>query len=139
VRLALLLAALVAMSGTWAAATATGFLPGPNQMFQAVAALGGEPAKVTVGTVNPRQSYDGVMRKVTASRGQPPTGFHPSAVTVPPGSFSAMTNSGIDADTIAKNGFNARILSEVQQNNRRMENMSNYAHNPSGWHGAPPN
>ena len=138
-RLALLFAATKAASGTWAAGTATGFLPMPGQMLQAITALGGDPAKVSVGTINPRQSYSDVMRKVTTSRGEPPAGFHPSTVTVPSGSFSAMTTPSVNADTIAKNGFNARILSEMQQNNQRMQNMTNYARNPAGWHGAPPN
>ena len=54
-RLALLFAATMAASGTWAAGTATGFLPMPGQMLQAVTALGGDPAKVSVGTINPKE------------------------------------------------------------------------------------
>lgn len=132
-----LLAAVFAGSGAWTLGATVGIVPGPSQMWQAVTALGGDPANVSIVSLNPLQTYKNVMQQVTTSRGETPAGFHPSTVTLPPNSVQAMTTPNPGAD-IAKNGFNAANLSQVQQNNRHMEDMANYARNPSAWHGMPP-
>ena len=43
----------------------------------------------------------------------------------------------IDEKEIAR--FNAENLaSQIQENNRRMQDMAAFARNPAGWHGMPP-
>ena len=55
------------------------------------------------------------------------SGSRGSAVTLLPGS-SRTTSSGSAANT----------LSQIHQSNIRMQDLANYARNPSDWHGAPP-
>jgi hypothetical protein len=49
-----------------------------------------------------------------------------------------MNNPAVNAGAIAQSGFTSSILTQVQQNNARMQDLAAYARNPAGWHGAPP-
>ncbi|MGA3002339.1 MAG: hypothetical protein ABSE20_11465 [Acetobacteraceae bacterium] len=115
-----------------------GVIPLPPQMVQAILALGGDPAQVKTANINPVDAYKGVLPQIIKGSTPEDLGFHGSAVTIPPGSFRAMTDVGINAGAIGQNGLAANALSQIQQNNIRMQDMANYARNPAAWHGAPP-
>jgi hypothetical protein len=65
-------------------------------------------------------------------------GFHVSPVTVQPGNFRSMNGAPGNAGATAQNGFASGLVSQIQQNNIRMQDMAAYARNPAAWHGAPP-
>lgn len=134
-RLALLVVGTLT-TGAWSVGATHGVLPGPGQVFQAVTALGGDPGKVTVGYLNPVQAYNYVMQQVTSGRNGSQADFQPSAVTVTPGGFPRVNTPNIIVGT--QNGLTPGVLSEMRQNNRRMEDMAAYARNPAAWHGMPP-
>src|ERR1700679_3636817 len=116
-----------------------GVFPGPDQMFQAVTALGGDPAKAVPAKVGITdgglvQTYNNVTRQVTS--GNNAVDFHGTAVTLPPGSFRGMNGPNVIEG--GRSGFTSGIMPEARQNNRRMEDMATYARNPAAWHGMPP-
>ena len=62
-----LIAISTLLTGGGAVGMNVGVIPGPNQMFQAVRALGGDPAQLKNVEINPiRTVYDNVMRQVTS-------------------------------------------------------------------------
>src|SRR5208283_1311564 len=91
-----LLAVGIFVAGTGAAGVKLGIVPVPDQMVQAVHALGGDLAQLKTIEINPiRAIYDNVMRQVTnpedSNARLERLGFHGSAV--PPADFSAMQNA----------------------------------------------
>jgi hypothetical protein len=136
-----ILAVSIFVAGTGAAGVKLGIVPTPDQMVQAVRALGGDPAEIKSVEINPiRAIYDNVMRQVTSPEANnarlESLGFHGSAV--PPADFSAMQNAMSKPLPGAPNGFGANVAGQTQQFNNRMEDLRNYARNPAAWHGPPP-
>jgi hypothetical protein len=71
--------------------------------------------------------------------GQSGITFSASPVTLTPIDQNALMGPrfSIDSREIARiNGEN--IANQTRLFNQRMEDIRNYAHNPAGWHGAPP-
>lgn len=133
-RMALFTIALATGAGSFGAMHGSFSLP--NQMGQAITALGGDPSKLGPINVDPRQAYDTVIRRVTQGGGVP-ADLHPSVVTVTPDSFSRMPQMVITGPN-QQAPFAASALSQMRQNNIRMQDMAAYARNPAGWHGMPP-
>ncbi len=136
-----LLAVSIFVAGTGAAGVKLGIVPVPDQMVQAVHALGGDLAQIKSVEINPiRAIYDNVMRQVTSPEDSSARlerlGFQGSAVPTP--DFSAMQNAMSKLPAGIPNGFGANIAAQTQQFNNRMEDMRNYARNPAAWHGPPP-
>jgi hypothetical protein len=136
-----LLAVGIFVAGTSAAGVKLGVVPIPDQMAQAVRALGGDPSQLKTVEINPiRAIYDSVMRQVTNPEDNTARldrlGFHGSAV--PPADFSAMQNAMSKPLPGVPNGFGANIAAQTQQFNNRMEDLRNYGRNRAGWHGPPP-
>lgn len=110
----------------------------PNaQMFQAVRALGGNMADFRLGDIDPLKAYEDVKRQITSgnlsgslSLGSGPQAYKLSELSV---GHKVQLDDGAMRRAIA-----AGINSQIQQGNRRMEDMSAYARNPAAWHGMPP-
>ena len=129
------------LAGTLSAAAVgvtQGIFPQPMQMVQAIIALGGDPAQVKTINVNPVEAYNRVLPQILKGSTPEELGFHGTPVTIPPGSFRGMNSGAVNAGTIGQNGFASSALSQIQQNNIRMQDMATYARNPAAWHGAPP-
>ena len=112
--------------------------PQTKQMFAAVTALGGNPADVKVGEINPVKAYEDVRRQITS--GQPSVTF-PQAPTY---NFSPLNLGSfkppafkIDEEQMRR-AVAAGINSRVQQDIRRAQDFQAYARNPRAWHGIPP-
>lgn len=128
------------VTGTWAVGASHGVFPGSNQVFQALTSLGGHSVNGGIVDINPFRTFNNVMQRVTSPTSPADLGFKAEPVVIKPDSFRAMnglTNS-FNADGMGKNGFAASLQSQIEDNNRRMQDMSNFARNPAGWHGMPP-
>jgi hypothetical protein len=115
-----------------------GVIPLPAQMMHAVTPQGGDPAPVNPANVNPADAYKPVLPQILRGSAPADQGFHGSAVTVAPGSVRGMTAGAVNAGAIGQDGVASGIASQIQQNNIRMQDMANFARDPSAWHGAPP-
>ena len=117
-------------------------VPQNSQMFQAVRALGSDMANFKLGDINPLKAYEDVKRQITSGNiaGSLNLG---SPVSIPSFSSPNIGNLGLGNSLHIDNAemsraFAAGLNSQIQQNNRRMEDISAYARNPMAWHGAPP-
>jgi len=114
-----------------------GVIPLPNQMAQAIRALGGDPAQVKDININPVAAYNRVLPEILKGHTPEELGLQVRPVIIPPGSFSGLKSTTINPN-LGQNGFTSSMLSQIQQNNVRMQDMASFARNPAGWHGAPP-
>ena len=114
-----------------------GVIPVPTQMVQAIRALGGDPAQIRSVNLDPVDAYNRVLPQILRGHTPEELGFHVEPVTIQQNNFRTMNNAAVGG-SIAQSNFKSSLLSEVQQSNLRMQNMSNFARNPSAWHGAPP-
>ena len=112
----------------------------PNsQMFQAVRALGGDPADVKLGNIDPLKAYEDVKRQITSGNPAGAINFG-SATPIPSpklGDLSLNNRIHID-DAAIRRAIAAGINSRIQQDIRRAQDLSAYGRNPMGWHGTPP-
>jgi hypothetical protein len=112
----------------------------PNaQMFQAVRALGGDMAEFKLGDIDPLKAYENVRRQITSGNlsGSLNLGSAPQITFSKLGDLSVGNKMQLD-DGAIRRAIGAGISSQIQQSNRRMEEMSGYTRNPAGWHGMPP-
>ncbi len=116
------------------------FVPQNSQMFGAVRALGGDVTNIKLADINPLKAYETVKREITSGDIGNSLNLGPSN-PVPafssPSHFNVGSKLQID-DASIKRAWASTINNQIQQNNRRMEDMSAYARNPTGWHGLPP-
>jgi hypothetical protein len=115
-------------------------LPQTASMFDAVRALGGNPGSIKIGEINPLKAYQEVKRQITSgSLGAPFNLGTPVTVTAPSqlGRLNLNNNFHID-DAAIRRAVGAGINAQIQQSLRRSQDISAYARNPMGWHGAPP-
>ena len=114
-------------------------VPQNSQMFQAVRALGGDPANFKIPDIDPLKAYQDVKRQITS--GNLGSINLPSAtpVTAFPkvGDLSLGTKYHMDEGAM-RQAIGASINSRVQQDIRRAQDLSAYSRNPTAWHGAPP-
>jgi hypothetical protein len=112
----------------------------PNaQMLQAARALGGDPASIRIGDINPVKAYEDVKRRITSGNfggsinfgsASPVSGFRV-------GDLSLGTKYHMD-DAAMRQTIGASINSRVQQDISRRQDLAAYGRNPMAWHGAPP-
>ncbi len=137
-RMAILIVAGLA-TGAVSVGAVRSFVPPNAQMFQAVRALGGDPAGVKIGSIDPRKAYEDVKRQIAS--GNLGSINLPSAtpVTAFPkvGDLSLGTKYHMD-EAAMRQAIGASINSSVQQDIRRAQDLSAYSRNPTAWHGAPP-
>jgi hypothetical protein len=116
------------------------FVPPNAQMFQAVRALGGDPASVKIGNIDARKAYADVKRQITSGNpgGSLNFGTATPVVGFPKvGDLSLGTKYHMDEGAM-RQAIGASINSRVQQDIRRAQDLSAYSRNPTAWHGAPP-
>jgi hypothetical protein len=106
---------------------AQGIIPLPAEITRAIATPGGDPAQLRPATADPAQTQNRTLPQIIRGSSAEDPGSRGSAVTLLPGN-SRTTSSGSAAN----------ILTQIQQSNVRMQDLANYARNPSDWHGAPP-
>jgi hypothetical protein len=137
-RMAILIVGGLAIGALSAGGVRT-FVPPNAQMFQAVRALGGDPASVKIGSIDPRKAYEDVKRQITS--GNLGSINLPSATPVSAfpkvGDLSLGAKYRMDEGAM-RQAIGASINSRVQQDIRRAQDLSAYSRNPSAWHGAAP-
>jgi hypothetical protein len=133
--------AILVVGGVATGALSTGALqtmvPQNAQMFQAVRALGGNLADFNISDINPLKAYEDVKRQITSGNlgGSLNLGSAPSFPKI--GDLSLGNKMHFD-EAAMKRAMAAGINSSIQQNIRRMEDISAYSRNPMAWHGPPP-
>jgi len=139
---------ILVVGGVAAGAASVGavrtMVPSNAPMFQAVRALGGDMANFKLEDINPLKAYEDVKRQITSGNlggsinfgsGTP---FSTTSVSFPKiGDLSLGSKMHFD-DAAMKRAIAAGINNSVQQNIRRMEDISAYGRNPMAWHGPPP-
>jgi hypothetical protein len=121
-----------------AAGAALGMSTNASLRSQAIASAGIDPAKFSVADLNPiRAAYDYVAAEIAKPKTPESLGFAPSQ---PIGPFVdlAGVGAGFKLDTNWQKMWGASIAQQNQRFNNRMEDVRNYARNPTGWRGAPP-
>jgi hypothetical protein len=112
------------------------------QMFQAVRALGGNLADFKISDINPLKAYDDVKRQITSGNfgalNLGPSPFSTTSISFPKLGDLSLGNKMHFDDAAMKRVMAAGINSGIQQNYRRMEDISAYSRNPMAWHGLPP-
>ena len=137
-RFAFLVAGGVA-AGALSVGGARTLVPPNAQMFQAVRALGGDMADFKLGDIDPLKAYEDVKRQITSGNlsSSLNLGSGPQVAFPKLGQLSVGSKMQLD-DGAMRRAIGAAINSQIQQSNRRMEDMSAYARNPAAWHGMPP-
>jgi len=102
-------------------------------------ALGGDTAGLKLGDIDPLKAYEDVKRQITSGNlsGSLNLGSAPNVTFPKLGDLSVGNKMQLDEGAIRR-AIGAGINSQIQQNNRRMEDISAYARNPTAWHGLPP-
>jgi hypothetical protein len=138
VRFSILVAGGVATGALSVGAVQT-MAPQNSQMFQAVRALGGDPANFKMPDINPLKAYQDVKRQITSGNlgGSINFGSATSIGFPKVGDLSLGNKIHID-DAAIRRAIGAGINSRVQQDVRRAQDLSAYSRNPMAWHGAPP-
>jgi hypothetical protein len=129
------LVAGAAATGALSTSAITTFAPQTAQTFQAAIALGGDLRNFKV-DINPiGKVYQYVMQQVTS--GQPGVSWPQGpGLTMQPIDVSKL---GFKIDEQEIQRFNAQgMASQIQDNTRRMQDISAYMRNPAGWRGLPP-
>src|SRR5215472_9678298 len=121
------------VGGVAAGALAVGaertMVPQNGQMFEAVRALGGNVANIKLADLNPRKAYDDVVRKVTSGSLSNSFNFGTSAPAIPSStSLLKVDDLGLGKklqidQASFKRAWASGIASQIQQNNRRMQDM----------------
>jgi hypothetical protein len=135
VRLILFLAGALILG---AVGVSQGVIPLPTETAHAILTAGGEPVQAKAINDRPVEAYNKALPQILRGSRPDDQGFHRSALIIPPGVFRTMISSPVNSSPIGPSGFAPGAVSQVQQNNSRMQDMANYAGNPSAWHGVPP-
>jgi hypothetical protein len=138
-RLAILIVGGLA-AGALMAGGGRSLVPPNAQMLQAVRALGGDPARIRIGDINPVKAYEDVKRQIASGNFGGSINFgSASPVSALPkvGDLSFGTKYHLD-DVAMRQAIGASISSRVQQDIRRGQDLAAYGRNPMAWHGAPP-
>jgi hypothetical protein len=114
-------------------------LPQNGAMFDAVRALGGNPASVKIGEINPLKAYEDVRRQIASGSYRAPFDVGGSTpVTSFPNIGRISLNNNLRMDEVAmKRAIAAGVNAQVQQSIRRSRDLAAYARNPA-WRGVPP-
>jgi hypothetical protein len=119
-----------------------GVIPLPTDTTHAVLTpgrtSGDDPGQAKAINAMPVEAYNKALPQILRGSSRDDQGFHRSALTIPPGVFRIMNSSPANSGAIGQSGFVSGTVSQIQQNNNRMQEMAEYAGNPSAWHGVPP-
>ena len=111
----------------------------PNGMFGAARALGGDPARIRVGEINPVKAYQDVMRQIRS--GETNTPFPMSASTPLPSikiTGPLFKPYDMTLSPATQRAISSGISARIGQDIRRAQDIAAYGRNPIGWHGRPP-
>src|SRR5208282_6639801 len=111
--------------------------PQSAETFAAVRTLRGDLSDFRISDLNPiGLVYRYVVQQVTS--GEPRIAFRQEPVVWP--AFKPIDlNSGFKIDQREiQRMVGADLSRQIQDNTRRMQDMSAYMRNPAGWHGMPP-
>jgi hypothetical protein len=116
------------------------FAPPNSQMLTAVRALGGEIGDIKIADINPLKAYEEVRRRIAS--GDIGRSLNLRSAPVPSASGLSLGNlnsAGFHIDNAqTQRAWIAGVNDQIRNDNRRVEDISAYARNPSGWHGTPP-
>jgi hypothetical protein len=113
-----------------------GVIPLPTQIMQAVFAPSEDPAQIRTGSANPVEAYNRTLPQILRGTSLEDLGLHGAEVTLPP----VTVRSGIgpvNVGAIGQSGLASNAVSQVQQNNSRMQELVTFARNPFASHDAP--
>jgi hypothetical protein len=125
VRLILFLASAITAG---AVGVTQGVIPLPAQMMQAVFAPGGEPAYLRTGTNNPVEPYNRTLPQIIRGTVPEERGLHGAEVAFPPGSVRSARTGPVKVGAIGQSALASGALSQIQQNNNRIQDMVSFAH-----------
>ncbi len=112
------------------------------QSFSVTRALGFDPLKVhfTLADLNPlRLIYDEEMADIAHGHTSAELGL-PASKPLGPFTMPSSMTTGFRLDDAGMARMRGETIgAQTRLFNNRMEDMRNYAQNPAGWHGAPPN
>jgi hypothetical protein len=128
VRLILFLASAITAG---AVGVTQGVIPLPAQMMQAVFAPGGDPAHLRTGTISPLEAYNRTLPQVIRGTNPEDPGLHGAEVAFPPGSVRSINRGPVNVGAIGQSALASSAVSQIQQNNDRMQDMVTVAHDPS--------
>jgi hypothetical protein len=136
-RFALMVVAAVA-TGALAAGAIQTMIPQTAQKSGAVQALGANWTDFKISDLNPiSMAYRYVIKTITSGEPRIALRQAPPILSTPIDLSNFNVGLKIDEKEIAR--FNAdAIASQIQENNRRMQDMAAFARNPAAWHGMPP-
>jgi len=101
-----------------------------------VSTTSGELREIRLVDLNPlRAIFDSEQQQIHAGMTPEQLGIHTSVVTVSPMTLPPPASLKLDLGR----AFEAQAESQIQQNDRRMQNLQAYTRNPSQWSGPPPN
>jgi hypothetical protein len=113
-------------------------VPRNASMFEAVRALGGDPANFKLSDLNPVKAYRDVIAKITS----PDKAAFPSFGTTQVPSFQVTTPLfkpyEYKPDPALQRAIAAGIGARISQDIRRAQDIQAYGRNPMAWHGVPP-
>jgi len=113
-------------------------VPQNATMFEAVRALGGDPANFKFPDINPVKAYHDVIAKITS----PDKAAFPSFNTPQYPSFQVTAPLfkpyEYKPDPAIGRAIAAGIGARIGQDIRRAQDITAYGRNPMAWHGVPP-
>jgi hypothetical protein len=100
-----------------------------------VSTASGELREIRLVDLNPfRAIFDSGQRQIRAGMTPEQLGLHPSVVNVSPMTLPPPASLKLDLGR----AFEDQAESQIQQNDRRMQDMQAYTRNPSQWSGPRP-
>jgi hypothetical protein len=134
----LMLVVIAVATGALAMTAMRTLVPQNASMFEAVRALGGDPANFKLPEIHPVKAYHDVIKQITSPKN---TGV-PSFGTTHFPSFQVTTPLFKPYEFKPDPGLQRAIASgigaRIQQDIRRTQDIMAYGRNPSAWHGVPP-
>ena len=132
--------AILVVGAVATGAVSVGALKGVQQhgsMLGAVRALGGDPANVKIGDINPAKAYQDVMSKIRSGQTTP---FPVSSAPLPSFKVTGPLFKPYDMrlDPSIQRAISSGISARIGQDIRRAQDIAAYGRNPIGWHGRPP-
>lgn len=134
----LMLVAIAVATGALSMTAMQTLVPQNASMFEAVRALGGDPANFKFPDINPVKAYHDVIKQITS----PNNTEVPSFGTTHIPSFQVTTpvfkSYEFKPDPGLQRAIASGIGARIQQDIRRAQDITAYGRNPMAWHGVPP-
>jgi hypothetical protein len=119
----------VGTMGALAVGVSQGLIPLPAQMSMAVRGFGGDPTHGKTVNFSP-VDYNRALPEILRGNTPEEPGIHGAPATKLPGSLHGLNSAAVNAGAAAQNGFASGLVSQMQQNNQRMQDAATYARKP---------